>query len=96
VHLFHEKRKKQVIPLPWKFGDFVLRKVNKIEEFRTHFNNLNLRYVEILRGFDRNNFFLEYLLTLGLENSFFQKHLRKNKDTGDNAPTSDVDDLDTL
>jgi hypothetical protein len=57
LHLFQEKRKKQFIPLPWKVGDFVLRNVNKIDEFAAHSSNLNLRYVEILRGFDPNNFF---------------------------------------
>jgi len=54
LHLFQEKRKKQFIPLPWKIGDFVLRNANKIDKFATHFNNLNLRYVERLRGFDPN------------------------------------------
>jgi hypothetical protein len=95
-HLFHEKRKKLFIPMPWKLGDFVLRNINKIDEFTAHFNNLNLRYVEILRWFDPNKLFLEHLLTLGLDNSFFQKHLSENKDTGDNALASDADDLDTL
>jgi hypothetical protein len=75
----------------------VLRNVNKIDEFAAHFNNLNLRYVEILRGFDPNkNFFLEHLQTLGFDNSFFKKHLTENRDTDDNTPASDVDDLDTL
>jgi hypothetical protein len=31
-----------------------LRIVNKINEFAAHFNNLNLRYGEMLRGFDPN------------------------------------------
>jgi hypothetical protein len=96
LHIFHEKRKKQFIPLPWKLRDFVLRNVNKIDEFVAHFNNLNLIYVESLRGFDPNNFFLEHLLTLGLDNSFFKKHLSENKNTGDNTPASDVRNLDTL
>jgi hypothetical protein len=43
--------------MPWKVEDFVLRNVNKIEEFAAHFNNLNLRYVERLRGFDPNGIF---------------------------------------
>jgi hypothetical protein len=96
LHLFHEKRKKQFIYLPWKVGDFVLRNVNKINEFAAHFNNLNLIYAESLRWFNPNNFFLEHLLTIVLDNSFFKKHLSENRDTGDNAPASDADDLDTL
>jgi hypothetical protein len=86
LHLFHEKRKKQFIPLPWKVRDFVLRNVNKIDEFAAHFNNLNLIYVERLRGFDPNGIFLEHLLVVGLNNSFFQRHLSENRDTDDNTP----------
>jgi hypothetical protein len=90
LHLFQEKRKKQFIPLPWKVGDFVLKNVNKIDEIAAHFSNLNLRYAEILRGFDPNNFFLQHLQTLGFNNSFFKKHLLENGDTDDNALVSDV------
>jgi hypothetical protein len=96
LHLFHEKRKKQFIPLPWKVWDFVLRNINKIDKFATHFNNLNLIYAEILRGFDPNKKKIEHLLRLGLHNYIFKKHLKENTDVGDNAPTSDVGDLDIL
>jgi hypothetical protein len=82
--------------MPWKVGDFVLKNVNKIDEFATHFNNLNLIYDETLRGFDPNNFFLQHLQTLGFENSSFKKHMTKKLDTGNNAHASDVSDLDTL
>jgi hypothetical protein len=90
LHLFQEKRKKQLIHVPWKVGDFVLRNVKKIDEFTTHSSNLNLRYAENLRGFDPNIFFLQHLQTLGFGNLFFKKHLTENKDTGDNAPASDA------
>ena len=82
--------------MPWKVGDFVLKNVNKIDEFAAHSSNFNLRYAEILRGFDPNKCFLQHLQTLGFNNSFFKKHLTKNRDTDDNAPISDVDDLETL
>jgi hypothetical protein len=74
----------------------VLRNINKIYEFATHFSNLNLRYVESLRGFDPNKKKLQHLQTLGFDNSFFKKHMTENRDTDDNAPSSDVSDLDTL
>ena len=35
----------------------MLKNVNKIDEFAAHSSNLNLRYVEILRGFDPDIFF---------------------------------------
>ena len=57
---------------------------------------MNLRYAENLRGFDPNKFFLQHLQTLGFDNYFFKKHLTENRDTGGNAPSFDVDDLDTL
>jgi hypothetical protein len=57
---------------------------------------LNLRYAESLRGFDPNKKNLEHLQTLGFDNSFFKKHLTENRDTKDNTPISDSDDLDTL
>ena len=82
--------------MPWKVGDFVLRNINKIDEFATHFNNLNLRYVEILRGFDPKKILLENLQTLGFDNYFFKKHSTENRDTGDNTTTSNSSDQDTL
>jgi hypothetical protein len=74
----------------------MLNNINKIDEFTTHFNNLNLRYVERIRGFDPNGFFLENLLAVGLEKSFFQRHMSENRDTNDKNYSYDVDNLDTL
>ena len=46
LHFFHEKRKKQFIPLPWNIGEFVFRNINKIDEFANHYNNaVRLKYV---------------------------------------------------
>jgi hypothetical protein len=56
----------------------------------------NLRYAEILRGFNPYNIFRQHLQTLGLDDLFFQKTPVKNRDIGDNAPASDVDDLDIV
>ena len=80
LHFFHDKRKKQFISLPWKVGDFVFRNVNKIDEFAGHFNNLNLRYAERLRGFDPNEIFLEHLLEVGFNNSFIETRLNEDRD----------------
>ena len=33
LQFFHEKRKKQFIPLPWNIEEFVLRNINKMDEF---------------------------------------------------------------
>jgi hypothetical protein len=39
LHMLQKKKKKQFIPLPWKVGDFVLKNVNKIDEFAAHSSN---------------------------------------------------------
>jgi len=96
LHFFHEKRKKHFIPLPRKFGDFVFRNVNKIDEFTGHFDNLNLRYDERLRGFDSNGIFVEHLLAVGFNNSFIHTLLNEDKDNDENTPTPNASDLETL
>jgi hypothetical protein len=55
-------KKKQFIPLPWKIGDFLLRNINKIDEFVNHFHNVNLNYVENIKGFDPNKNCVEHML----------------------------------
>jgi hypothetical protein len=74
----------------------VFRNVNKIDEFAGHFNNLNLRYVERLRGFDPNGIFVEHLLAVGFNNSFIHTRLNEDRDNDDNTPAPDAGDLETL
>jgi hypothetical protein len=90
------KEKKQFIPLPWKVGEFVLKNVNKIDEFAVHSSISNLRYAEIIRGFDPYNIFRQHLQTLGVYDCFLKKHLPKNRDSGDNTPASDADNVDIV
>jgi hypothetical protein len=74
----------------------VLKNVNKIDDFATHSTISNLRYAEIIRGFDPYNIFRQHLQTLGLDDSLKKKHLSKNRDSVDNGPASNVDDVDTV
>ena len=74
----------------------MLKNVDKIDDFEAHSSIPNLRYAEIIRGFDPYNIFWQHLQTLGLDDCFFKKQLPENRDIGDNAPASDVDDLDTV
>jgi hypothetical protein len=96
LHFFHEKRKKQLIPLPWKARDLVFRNVNKIDEFIGYFSNLNLRYAKRLRGFNPNGIFVEHLLAIGFNNYFIHTLLNEHIDNDNNTPTIDVGDLETL
>jgi hypothetical protein len=96
LHFFHDKRKKKFLPLPWKVGDFVCININKIDEFASHFKNLNLTYVEMLKGFDPNGFFRENLLSVGFSNSFIHRRLTKDKDSDDNTPASENCGIETL
>jgi hypothetical protein len=70
LHFFHEKRKKKFIPLPWKIGDFMFININKIDEFENHFKNVNLKYVEKIKGFDLNKIFVGNMISVEFNNSF--------------------------
>jgi hypothetical protein len=74
LHCFHEKRKNKFIPLPWNIGDFIFKNINKIDEFANHFNNVNLKYVERLKGFDPNKIFVEHMFFVGFSNSFISDY----------------------
>jgi hypothetical protein len=96
LHFFHEKRKNQFIPLPWKIGDFIFININKINEFANHFHNLNLKYVERIKGFDPNGIFVEHMLAVGFNNSFIHIVLSEEEDNNLGAPTHNVGDLETV
>jgi hypothetical protein len=98
LHFFHEKRKKQFIPLPWKIGYFIFRNINKIDEFASHFNNVSLKYVEKIKGFDPNKIFVEHMLSVGFSNSFIQTTLNEEEEEGNNqsTPVHEAGDLETI
>jgi hypothetical protein len=96
LHFFHDKKKKQFIPLPWKFGDFVCRNINKIDDFSTHLNNLNLMYIERLKGFNPNGIFQENLLGVGFNTSFIHTHLTQDRNNVDKNPSSVDYDVERL
>jgi hypothetical protein len=93
LHFFHEKRKKQFIPLPWKVGDFIFKKMNKIDEFVGHSHILNLKCVERLKGFNPSGIFVENLLALDFINSFINAILNEDGDNVSGTPTHDTTDL---
>jgi hypothetical protein len=96
LHFFHEKRKKKFIPFSWKLGDFILGNMNKINEFSNHFHNLNLKYVEKIKGFDPSGIFVEHMLAVVFRNSFVHTVLSEEEDDNLSAPTHNVGDLETV
>jgi hypothetical protein len=82
--------------LPWKIGEFMLKNVNKIDDFATHSSISNLIYAEDIKGFDPYDIFRQHLQTFGLDDCFVNKHLPKNRDSGDNGPASNADEVQTV
>jgi hypothetical protein len=72
------------------------RNINKIDEFTGHFKNLNLTYVERIKGVEPNGIFQEHLLSVGFSNSFIHRSLTKDRDNDDNTPASRDCDVETL
>jgi hypothetical protein len=96
LHFFHEKQKKQFIPSPWKIGDFIFRNINKIDDFANQFNNVNLKYVERIKGFDPNKIFVEHMLSIGFNKSFIHTILNEEEDNNLGTPAHNVGDLETI
>jgi len=74
----------------------VCRNINKIDEFSTHLNKLNVTYDERIKGFNPNEIFQEHLLVVGFNNSFIHRHLTQDRDSVDNNPSSANYNAETL
>jgi hypothetical protein len=96
LHFFHEKGKNQFIPLPLNIGDFIFKNINKIDEFVNHFNNVNLKYPEKIKGFDPNKILLEHMLSVGFSNSFIHTMLNEEEDNTQSTHVHNVGDLETI
>jgi hypothetical protein len=96
LHVFHEKHKNKFIPFPWKIGDFIFRNINKIDEFANHFHNVNMKYVERIKGFDPNIIFVEHMLVVGFSNSFIHIVLSEEEYNNLGTPTHNIRDLETI
>jgi hypothetical protein len=72
------------------------RKINQIDESTGHFKNLNLTYVERIKGFDPTGIFREHLLAVGFSSSFIHKLLTEDRDSDDNNIASGYCDVETF
>jgi hypothetical protein len=82
--------------LPWKIGDFIFRNIKKIDEFVNHFQNVNMKYVENIKGFDPNKIFMEHMLLVGFSNSCIHTILSEEEENNLGAPTHNDGDLETV
>jgi hypothetical protein len=75
----------------------MFKNINKIDEFANHFNNVNLKYVEMIKGFDPNKIFEGHMLSVHFNNSFIQIILNE-KEEGNIQRTHvhEAGDLETL
>jgi hypothetical protein len=88
--------KKKFIHFPWKIGDFIFRNINKIDEFVNHFQNVNLKYAEKIKGFEPNRIFVEHILVVGFNNSFIHTILGEEEDNNLGTPAHNAGDLETI
>jgi hypothetical protein len=82
--------------LPWKIGDFIFRNINKIDDFLNHFNNVNLKYDEKIKGFDPNKIFVEHMLSIGFNKLFIHTMFNEEEDNNQGDPVHNVGDLETI
>jgi hypothetical protein len=61
-----------------------------------HFNNVNLKYAEKIKGFDPNKIFVEHMLSVGFNNSFIHTILNEEEDNTQSAHVHNVGDLETI
>jgi hypothetical protein len=96
LHLFHEKRKFQFIPLPWKVEDFIVRNMNKIDGFVGPFHSFNLKCDEKVKGFDPDGIFVEHLLVVGFKKSFNDTILNEDEYNASGRLARDTSNIETV
>jgi hypothetical protein len=69
LHLFHEKRKRKIIALPWRVGEILLRGTSKIDEFVVHLDQYNLEFIDKIRGFHPKHLFVDHMTSVGFSNA---------------------------
>jgi hypothetical protein len=64
AHVFNEKRKKQLIPLPWRIGEIVVKNISHLDEFIVHFDNFKLREFPEIQDFEPNELFMAHMFAI--------------------------------
>jgi len=71
-HFFNEMRKNQFFPLPWKIEEIIVKHISHLDELISHFDQLVLKEVELVYGFDPNDMFTVHMASNGYS-SYFTK-----------------------
>jgi hypothetical protein len=96
LHFFHEKRKNQFIPLPWKVGDFIVRNMNNIDGLAGHFQSFNLKCDEKVKGFDLDGIFIEHPLAVGFKKFFTDTILNEDEDNASRRLSRDTNNIEIV
>jgi len=86
-------KKKSIHTLPLENWLFYIQNINKIDGFANHFHNLNLKYVEKIKGFNPKGIFVEHMIVVGFNNSFIHIVLSEEEDNNLSAHIHNVGDL---
>jgi hypothetical protein len=75
----------------------MFKNINKIDEFANHFNNVSLKYVENIKGFDPNKIFVGHILSMGFSNYFIQTILNEEEEgNSQSTPIHNLGNSETL
>jgi hypothetical protein len=70
AHLFHDKRKKQFIPQPWKIGDCIVKHLTHLNELVEHHEKMGLKDVKLIKAFEPYRKFTTYMQLVGYASHF--------------------------
>jgi hypothetical protein len=70
AHFFHERRKTQFIPLPWRIGEITIKNAANIDEYAVLFDQYNLKVENEIKGFDPNQLFMNHMMYVGYSVSY--------------------------
>jgi len=101
LHFFHEKRKKQFIPLPWRIGEILLRGITKIDEFAIQLGQYNLKFAEEIKGFDPQHLFIDHMTSVGYSNALTNTFIFLEEEGDSHDPLTQfvekkIDDIETI
>jgi hypothetical protein len=81
--LLQREEKEAIHPLPWKIGEIIVKHISHLDELAGHLDQLGLKEVELVEGFDPNDMFTAHMASIGYS-SYFTKIEQFKEGGGDN------------